>query len=59
MAARAPGDALLPLREMPALRIERGERQAFSDAVIEEAPIALLYNGVSHAVMMATPADLE
>ena len=59
MAARAPGDALLPLREMLALRIERGERQAFSDAVIEDAPIALLYNGVSHAVMMATPADLE
>ena len=59
MAARAPGDAPLPLREMQALRIERGERQAFSDAVIEEAPIALLYNGVSHAVMMATPADLE
>jgi formate dehydrogenase accessory protein FdhD len=47
------------VREMSALRIDRGERQSFSDAVIEEAPVALLYNGVSHAVMMATPADLE
>lgn len=47
------------LRDRKAIRIEHGQRNEFDDQVIEELPIAMLYNGVSYAVMMATPTDLE
>lgn len=46
------------LRTTRALRIEPGRALEHDDAVIEESPVALLYNGVPFAVMMATPVDL-
>jgi FdhD protein len=33
--------------------------EALDEVVAEEVAVALVYNGISHAVMMATPCDLE
>ena len=36
-----------------------GQRQVVQDCLAEETPVALIYNGVSHAVMLVTAQDLE
>jgi len=41
------------------VRWRDGTRSELDDWLTEEVPIALEFNGVSHAVMLATPADLE
>ena len=35
------------------------EADLHDDDLVRETPVALVYNGISHAVMMASPVDLE
>jgi FdhD protein len=44
--------------EVTVERWARGETTHTTDRVAEEAPIALVYHGIPHVVMLATPADL-
>ena len=46
-------------RRASVVRWRDGERRVVDDWLTEEVPVALEFNGVSHAVMLATPADLE
>lgn len=50
-----------PFRSRP-VEVERhrdGRIEAAADRIAAEVAVALVYNGLSHVVMMATPADLE
>ncbi|WP_235091217.1 MULTISPECIES: formate dehydrogenase accessory sulfurtransferase FdhD [Burkholderiaceae] len=47
------------LLERPVLRTAAGGRRVEHDVVADEVPVALVFNGISHAVMMCTPRDLD
>jgi FdhD protein len=45
--------------EVPVQRWKQGQLTQTTDFVTEEIPVALVYHGVPHVVMLASPADLE
>ena len=45
--------------QRPVCRVLAGVERAALDWVAEEVPVALEYNGIAHAVMLASPLDLE
>lgn len=55
-------DSILTDVGRPVVRVKQGELNSVTqetDRLASEVPIALEYNGISYAVMLATPADLE
>ena len=50
---------LLDSLSIQAWRYAHGAWAHSSDQIAEEVPLALIYNGISHAVMLGTPRDLE
>jgi FdhD protein len=51
--------SLSTIREVPVQVWEDGKSKDVQDVVVEERPVGLLYQGVPHVVMLASPADLE
>jgi FdhD protein len=48
-----------PLSTYEVTQWQDGKQVQAQDCLAEETPVALIYNGVSHAVMLATAQDLE
>ena len=56
----APDERLAaPTSRRLVARVRAGQWSHADDQLAEEVPVALEYNGISHAVMMATPSDLN
>ncbi|MBP7243365.1 MAG: formate dehydrogenase accessory sulfurtransferase FdhD [Amaricoccus sp.] len=48
-----------PVVRVPGLAVRAGEARAMTRALPEEAAVAMVYDGSTQAVLMATPRDLE
>lgn len=48
-----------PIVSQAAYRLHNGNLEPFADTVAEETAVALVYNGISHVVMMCTPQHLH
>ena len=48
-----------PLLRLQATRRRDGQPTEGVETIVEETPVAIVYNGIPHVVMMATPQDLE
>lgn len=48
-----------PLLRLQATRWRDGRAEDSAESIAEETPVAIVYNGIPHVVMMATPQDLE
>lgn len=57
--SETPQAAAHAYRTLEVHSLRGGQLRVQQDGVAEEVPVALEFNGIAHAVMMATPADLE
>src|SRR3954451_23615592 len=48
-----------PLLETPSVRWDGAAHSEQTEPVVEETPVAIVYNGIPHAVRLAPPADPE
>jgi FdhD protein len=48
-----------PLKQVMVEKCQHGDCVLSADMVAEEVPVALVYNSISHVVMLATPQNLE
>ena len=58
-AAEFDTDNLATAQAVVAKRYANGAWSEQPDQIAEEVPLALIYNGIAHAVMLGTPADLD